>query len=162
MNRGAADRRLRWERRGRSDEGASLVEFALLAPLIFMLIFGMVTGGMALSYKNSMSNAAREGSRLGATLENSGSWATSVKARVLDLSRDLDDSQVCVKLEGSSPVRQDLGGECGEEPDTPPGSTGCIVKVWAQRKADLNAILYQHELTLDVQAIAKHERSDTC
>jgi hypothetical protein len=141
------------------------VEFALLAPLIFMLIFGMITGGMALSYKNSMSNAAREGARLGATLESSGDWADLVKGRVLDLSGDLTAAQVCVRLHGSSPLRESLGSECnapGLVPATPPGG-GCVVMVWARKDdVQLNAILVQRDLTLDVEAIAKYERGESC
>src|SRR5215207_9336974 len=82
-------------RRARGDGGAALVEFAIIAPLVFALLFGVFTGGMALSRKNSMTNAVREGARLGATLPEDANWADKVQARVLDLAGgDLDASQV--------------------------------------------------------------------
>jgi hypothetical protein len=149
-------------RRAHHDRGASLVEFAILAPLVFMLIFGMITGGMALSYKNSMTNAVREGARLGATLESGPNWATDVRARVLELSSgDLTPDQVCVKLE-TSIFATSIGSECaGLEPATP-ASGGCVVKVWARRDADLNAILFQRTLTLDADAIGRYEGEEPC
>ena len=36
---------MRGGRRGRGDRGVALVEFAIIAPLVFMLIVGSITGG---------------------------------------------------------------------------------------------------------------------
>lgn len=49
------------------EDGAALVEFALILPLFVMLILGMFTGGLAYLSKISITGAAREGSRYGAT-----------------------------------------------------------------------------------------------
>ena len=43
--------------------GQSLVEFALLAPLLLFLIFGFLDLGRAVFYYSSLSNAVREGTR---------------------------------------------------------------------------------------------------
>ena len=52
----------------RDEAGAALVEFALVVPVFMMLVFGLFTGGLAYSTKQSVTAAAREGSRYGATL----------------------------------------------------------------------------------------------
>lgn len=54
--------------RCRSDRGAALVEFALVGPLLFMLLVGMFTGGVLFNERLAITNGVREGSRYGATL----------------------------------------------------------------------------------------------
>jgi Flp pilus assembly protein TadG len=63
--------RPRARRRGRHDEtGATLVEFALVAPLVFLLIFGIIAGCF-LAYQNSaMHDGATAGARM-ASIETS-------------------------------------------------------------------------------------------
>lgn len=55
-------------RRRRGDGGAALVEFALVAPFLFMVLTGMFTGGIAFNNRLAVTNGVREGSRYGATL----------------------------------------------------------------------------------------------
>lgn len=153
------------------DAGASLVEFALLAPVVFALLLGMITGGLALSAKNSMSNAVREGGRLGATLESDATWGTDVRDRVVALAGgDLEESQVCAQLIDVGPdpdeVRQSwIGSACtvAEAPTTPASATsGCIAKVWAKRTADLSVIFFSRTLTLEADAVGVYERGAAC
>jgi len=55
--------------RRRPDTGATLVEFALVAPLVFILIFGIIAGSF-LAYQNSaMHDGATAGARM-AAIEN--------------------------------------------------------------------------------------------
>lgn len=153
----------------RRDRGASLVEFALLAPLLFSLLLGLLTGGLSLSRQNSMSNAVREGSRLGATLEESGTWASAVQKRVVGLSGgDLVAQDVCVQLvkresatsvvpRKASTCRPSVAADVPDTDDLPLGH--CAVLVWAQRGSDLNVIFFQRELSLEVDAFARYERA---
>jgi Flp pilus assembly protein TadG len=56
-------RRYRWGR-GRDESGATLVEFALVAPLVFLLIFGLI-GGSYLAFQNaSLHDGATAGARM--------------------------------------------------------------------------------------------------
>lgn len=48
--------------RGRS-RGQSLVEFALVAPLFFLLLFGSIEAGRFIFYYEVLSNASRDGAR---------------------------------------------------------------------------------------------------
>lgn len=50
--------------RCRGDRGASLVEFALISPLLFLLVFGIIDFGWLFGQHLDTRHAAREGSRL--------------------------------------------------------------------------------------------------
>lgn len=151
----------------RRDDGASLVEFALLLPVLACILLGMTTGGLALATKNSMTNAVREGARLGATLDGSSDWdvwATSVRDRVVEVSGgDVENGDVCVQmLEAPATVRGSWpAGACpaGAAPSTPSGvSAGtCIVKVWAEESANLNAFFFSRDVTLEANAVGLYE-----
>jgi TadE-like protein len=52
--------------RGRRERGASIVEFAIVAPLLFLLLFGIIDFGWAFSQNLDVKHAAREGARLAA------------------------------------------------------------------------------------------------
>ena len=49
----------------RSESGASAVEFALLLPVLMMILFGITEFGLALYRQSILTNASREGARLG-------------------------------------------------------------------------------------------------
>jgi Flp pilus assembly protein TadG len=46
-----------------SESGAALVEFTILMPVLFMILFGIVEFGAMIWMQNDMTNAAREGAR---------------------------------------------------------------------------------------------------
>ena len=156
-------------RRCIGDSGASLVEFALIAPLLFAILLGTITGGLALSKKNSMTNAVREGGRLGATLPEGTSWdndwAIDVRDRVIALAgNDLANADVCVQMIDPAapepPVGKYLGADCSAitPPATPSSAEGCIVKVWARTEASLDTVFFSRVLTLDGSAVGLYER----
>src|SRR3546814_4890777 len=63
----AITRRRRHRRsRGEGDDGAALVEFALVSILLCVLLFGIINFGLILSFKQDMTRAAAEGARAGA------------------------------------------------------------------------------------------------
>ncbi len=64
----------RSNRRYRSEQGASVVEAALIVPLFLVLVFGMIEGGSLFFNVNSARNAARESAREAAT------WASDALA----------------------------------------------------------------------------------
>lgn len=152
----------------RFDRGASLVEFALLAPVLFALLLGMVTGGLALSTKNSMENAVREGARFGSTLPENDAWASAVQTRVVELSGDdLTAANVCVELirkADATTETQRRSSSCAlpasAEPFAANVPTGqCAVKVWARQSSELNVIFFSRSLTLDTANVNRYERA---
>jgi hypothetical protein len=63
----------------RKRRGTATVEFALVAPIFFMLIFGMIEFGRAVMVQQILTNASREGARV-AVLD--GSTGSSVRSTV--------------------------------------------------------------------------------
>lgn len=56
-------RRVRPAIRRRDERGAAAVEFALVLPILLLLVFGIISYGYMLSFRGSMSQAAAEGAR---------------------------------------------------------------------------------------------------
>jgi Flp pilus assembly protein TadG len=57
----------RWLSRAAShDRGAAAVEFALLLPMLLLIVFGLIDFGRALNAQITLTQAAREGARLAA------------------------------------------------------------------------------------------------
>ena len=79
----------------RSERGQSLVEFALVLPVFIVLVMGIVDFGMALRSYVTVTNAAREGARVGIVCDSGTAESTTddaVKQRVHDYSGDLIDT----------------------------------------------------------------------
>jgi Flp pilus assembly protein TadG len=49
----------------RDEKGGSAVEFAVIAPLLFLILFGIIEFGILLYDKAMITNASREGARAG-------------------------------------------------------------------------------------------------
>jgi len=73
----------------RSDAGASALEFALVAPILLALLFGMIEFGFAFQAQLAVTHAAREGARMAAVLQNPADWdPTIVEDRAFPLTFD--------------------------------------------------------------------------
>lgn len=162
----------RWRHGG--ERGAALVEFALILPVLASLLLGTVTGGAAYHRKITMTDAVREGSRFGATLNDAAGFGTSVRDRTVQLSAaELTNNDVCVQLvRAGSPdtvVRSYYpsgGGSCpanfGSAPETPTMASGyCVVKVWAHRTSTLQAFFFSRPVELTAKSVAAYERGAT-
>ena len=57
---------MRRNHRRRSDDGAVLVEFALLAPILFLIVFGIIEFGWGFAQYLDVRHGAREAARLAA------------------------------------------------------------------------------------------------
>lgn len=97
----------------RSERGASAVEFAMVLPILVMLLFGITTSGLSYSQSIGVANAVREGARLGATSDACGAtppagctatagsaWADAVIQRVRQTQFDdpTTTTKICVQL----------------------------------------------------------------
>jgi Flp pilus assembly pilin Flp len=68
------------------DRGAAAVEFALLLPVVLLLLFGIVDFGRALNAQITITQAAREGARLGALGVAPATVVTKTQAAATGLS----------------------------------------------------------------------------
>jgi len=158
----------------RTDRGAAAVEFALVMPLLLMLLFGIITTGLTFSDHLSATNAAREAARYGAAAnEGSASWATSVRDRVketyFNAGETVTDAQICVRLVQSNGTvaQQWAGTSCGTAPALPASMTSgsCAVLVWMTRPQTIQLLVFP-DLDFDIKAesVAYYSRvvSSTC
>ena len=161
---------MRRVRQRRGDRGATLVEFALILPLLMMLILGMFSGGIAYNRKNSMTNAVREGARYGATILDDASdpddLSEAVRARVDDLAgSDLELGDICVGLYeiGNAVALDKAPNSCpasvGAVPADPSPASGCIVKVWAAKNAEIEMMITKFNVGLSADGRARYERT---
>jgi Flp pilus assembly protein TadG len=58
----------------RDRKGQNLVEFALVVPMLLLLVFGIAEFGRAWMTKNILTGAAREAVRVAAVPDNGGGW----------------------------------------------------------------------------------------
>ena len=86
-------------RRARDDEGAVLIEFAIVIGLFFLLVFGMVDFGLAINTKTQMTNAGREGARLGTVDLDPG----AVELRVREAADNLEQTILTVSVTCEKP-----------------------------------------------------------
>ena len=154
----------------RGERGASAVEFALIIPLVVMLLIGTVTAGLVYADHVSVTNAAREGARYGAAADAaSTSWATSVQTRVQQVYFNAagtapTNDQVCVRLISSTgtTLASDLGTSCGTEPPAPSSmDTGsCAVIVWMAKPARIRlAVVPDLHSTLSAKSVSYYGRT---
>jgi Flp pilus assembly protein TadG len=70
------------DRRRHSDRGAAAVEFALVMPLLLLVIFGLIDFGRMLNAQITLTEAAREGARANALGANVNSRVAAVTANL--------------------------------------------------------------------------------
>ena len=98
---------------GRSQQGTAMVEFAIVAPVLLLFVFGIIDYGRYFFLYNSLTNAAREGARLAAVTPQSTAAeraaaltliVNTVRARIADSQAAGADVQ-CDLPNGMSPGR---------------------------------------------------------
>jgi Flp pilus assembly protein TadG len=80
--------------RNRSERGAVAVEFAILAPILVMLLMGIMEFGRAYNAQVSLTNAAREGVRVMTISNSQASARTAAKNAAVSLTPALKDSNI--------------------------------------------------------------------
>ncbi len=153
-----------------SERGAAALEFALLVPLLLMLLLGTITTGLVYSDHLAVTNAAREAARYGAATDATlgSTWATSVQTRVQQVYFNSTggaptDDQVCVDLVASNGtvIASDSGAACGTQPAAPDGMApgSCAVRVWMTRPARIQLAVDDLNFTLSAQSVAFYGRT---
>ncbi len=92
----------------RHRRGAACVEFAVLSPILLILILGIIDVGQFVNVGQSVSNASREGARVAArqTTTNVSAVQTAVSDYLTDMHPNLPSSavQVTVAVASGSPI----------------------------------------------------------
>ena len=157
-------------RHRRGEAGVAVVEFAIILPVLMMLILGMFSGGRLYDQKLNLTFAAREGARYGATLPpdqtfTSGTWAENVRQVVVDRSNgDLVLADVCVALvEGSTvyavPAASRFSTNAGSPCFTPAGGADSSrrVQILVRDEGHLEAMLFSRTIDMEQRAVAQVE-----
>ncbi|MBL0170966.1 MAG: pilus assembly protein [Gemmatimonadaceae bacterium] len=99
--------RSRWRAFRNQQHGAAVVEFALVVPIFFLLVWGGLSFSRAYQRLNVLTGALREGARYGATLSAGtiGAVEDSARARITIYSTafgfPVDPNQVTAALVGN-------------------------------------------------------------
>ena len=123
--------------RRRSERGSAAVEFAILLPVLILLLFGIIEFSIAYNHQQGLHAAAREGARVAALPQ---STQTSVIDRVRSAlqgvmnSTDIQNATITVTPSGNQP--------CNGAP------AGTHVVVTVSAPDDLAIPLYTKTLTL--------------
>ena len=75
---------------GKKPKGQSLVEFAIMLPILLLLILGVFDLGRVIYYYSAIANAAREGARFGVVLEPGSASEASVEGFTLSRAIGVD------------------------------------------------------------------------
>ena len=121
-------RRVSVTRRGRT-RGQTLAEFALVLPVLIVMLMGIFDLGRAIFAYNAITNAAREGARLGIVNQ----WADSIKERAVDMAPTAEQDPNAVTVAISQPASAPADDDCASAP-----AVGCIVYV--RYESDFTAI----------------------
>lgn len=180
---GRGSPRSRWFRADRrAQDGAVAVEFALVLPLVIMLLLGITTAGVSYSHAIGVTNAVREGARFGATTDaTSANWANDVISRVR--ATQFDDpggtpaTAICVQLwkstgqvagtcsqgDGSVSPALALPATATANPKVPSGlpADACVVRVIAARNFTISlGVFPSWNKTTTSFSVARYERMD--
>lgn len=172
--------------RGRNrEDGAALVEFAIVLPIFLMVILGLVTLGFAFEQKLGMTHSARETARYGATLPITNfssapspvdAWLDEVAGRsVADAGGSLDPGtpglSICVAFvhpDGTAAndvtrrrVETALGVVYADQDCFTDGrpSDERRVQVLLERDTEIAALVFTTTISLESEAVARYEAS---
>jgi hypothetical protein len=134
------------------ESGANAVEFALVLPILLILLFGTITGGMLYNQQLALTQAAREGARFAATLPGAtdgtcsqaafgddSTWCGRVRDRTLAASTSPIEGLIVSFEEG------DGAGEAGE------------VRVTVSAPGRLEIIFASWTPTVSATSVARYE-----
>ena len=83
-------------KRNARESGAAAVEFALILPVLVLMIVGMIEFSRLYNVQISLSNAAREGARVMAIYNDSGQASSAAVAAAPELSPALTSGEVSI------------------------------------------------------------------
>ena len=112
----------------KEERGTSIVEFALVLPLLILFVFGIVEFGIAFYDKAMLTNASREGARAGIVfnVDGNGDWLFVGDAKISDTVNNYLSSYL---ITFSSPTNANVSTTLTLNPDTGRYSPGGQLRV---------------------------------
>jgi len=89
----------------KNEKGQAMVEFALILPILLLLVMGIAEFGMIFNSYLSVQNATREGARIGIV----GATDLEIEERILATSPSLKQERMAITIEPGSNTR--ISGE---------------------------------------------------
>lgn len=129
----------------RREEGASAVEFAVIASLLFMLVFGIIEYGRIYSEFQVLQSAAREGARVAA-----------VRGSVGDIDARIDEAAQPYAKQGAISVSV-AGGAAGDPPCSTTTSGQAVTVSWTQHFEVLIGLLPPLNRDLEIKGVFRCE-----
>ena len=82
----------------RNENGQTMVEFALVLPVLAVLLFGIIQFGTAFNNYVSLTDAVRAGARVAAVSRQSSTPVADTVAKVMASATDINTSQINVTV----------------------------------------------------------------
>jgi Flp pilus assembly protein TadG len=82
----------------KNEDGQALVEFALLAPILFLILFGIIQFGIAFKDSMALTDAVRTGARKATVSRSVADPVSATTAAVDGAATDLDTSKLNVTV----------------------------------------------------------------
>lgn len=145
----AARAKARRRRRTRRERGAAAVEFALIAPLLLMLVFGIVDFGWMLMKANLVNNASRDAARVASLAGTYDEIESTVEVSLQSAGIDPADVDVAITCTNAS------GPSCADSPASYDANvaSGSTVTV---------TVTYNHEWITPVGALCGLVGGESC
>lgn len=86
----------------KNEKGQSIVEFALLLPILILIIMAIIEFGLLLNSYLALNNASREGARIGVV----GGTDAQIKSAILTTSPTLNASDLSLMVTPSQALRK--------------------------------------------------------
>ncbi len=113
----------------RNRQGAAAVEFAVVAPVFLLMIFGMIEVGRAIMVQQILTNASREGARL-AVLDSQTALAPEVTAKVTSYLQNSAITGATVTINPSEPTTAGYGEPVTVTVSVPYSSVSWLPTTW--------------------------------
>lgn len=123
-------------RDGNDRRGAALVEFAMVAPIFLLFVVGSIELGRALVVQEALTNASREGARVG-TLD--GASTSDVTSAVNSYLTAVSISGAATAVSPSDPGTAAAGTEVTVSVSVPYASVSWVPSPWFLKDATLVA-----------------------
>jgi Flp pilus assembly protein TadG len=120
----------------RKRRGAAVVEFAVVAPVFFIMIFGLIECGQAIMVQQVLTNAAREGARV-AVLDSTTPTHDYVIGKVTTYLQNSGISGATVTISPTEPTSATYGQPVSVVVQIPFNNISWVPSPWFMRTATL-------------------------